>query len=80
MKNVENDLLKEITQRLVAELHPEKIILFGSHAWGTPDEDSDLDLLVIVTQSNTTPKGDFKGMLDYNKRLKEHSPNGLERG
>lgn len=26
---------------------PEKIILFGSHAWGKPNRDSDIDLLII---------------------------------
>jgi len=43
--NIEN-LLTEIT----ATLKPfdiEKIILFGSYAYGTPNEDSDIDLLVI---------------------------------
>ncbi|HEX9736655.1 MAG TPA: nucleotidyltransferase domain-containing protein [Thermoanaerobaculia bacterium] len=45
----------EITQRLVAELEPDRIILFGSHAWGDPDEDSDLDLLVIVPHSEQPP-------------------------
>jgi predicted nucleotidyltransferase len=36
----------------VTEFEPEQIILFGSHAWGTPNEDSDLDLLVIVSESD----------------------------
>jgi predicted nucleotidyltransferase len=35
-------------QRLVEKLHPEKIILFGSYAYGTPTPDSDVDLLVIL--------------------------------
>ena len=48
-------LLREITHRLVNEFQPEEIILFGSHAWGKPDEDSDLDLLVIVSQSELSP-------------------------
>lgn len=26
---------------------PERIILFGSHAWGTPHADSDVDLLIV---------------------------------
>jgi predicted nucleotidyltransferase len=30
----------------------EKIILFGSYAYGQPKEDSDLDLLVVVKKSN----------------------------
>lgn len=32
---------------LVEQFHPEQVILFGSFAYGTPDEDSDVDLLVI---------------------------------
>jgi predicted nucleotidyltransferase len=48
-------LLQEITRRLVNEFQPEKIILFGSHAWGKPNEDSDLDLLVIVSHSDLRP-------------------------
>jgi len=42
-------------QRLVAALHPERIILFGSHVWGTPTADSDLDFLVIVAHSDLPP-------------------------
>ena len=52
MKQLPNDLLDSITQRLVTNLHPEQIILFGSYAYGEPTEDSDVDLLVIVTQSD----------------------------
>ncbi len=44
--------LEEITNRLVKTFNPEKIILFGSYAWGKPDEDSDLDLLVIIPKSD----------------------------
>ena len=50
-KRVSEKLLKEIIKRLVAEFQPYKIILFGSHAWGRPDEDSDLDLYVIIPDS-----------------------------
>ena len=46
------EILEEVTKRLVATYHPEKIYLFGSYAWGTPDDESDLDLLVIVRESN----------------------------
>jgi predicted nucleotidyltransferase len=55
MKTISENLLQEITRRLVAELKPEKVILFGSHAWGKPTDDSDLDLLVIVPESNEPP-------------------------
>ncbi len=35
-------------------LRPERVILFGSYAWGRPTEDSDIDLYV-VTQDDFTP-------------------------
>jgi len=44
--------LNEIVQRLVNALHPEKIYLFGSHAYGQPNEDSDVDLLIVVNDSD----------------------------
>lgn len=42
----------DITDRLVKEFNPENIFLFGSHIWGTPNADSDLDLLMILSSSN----------------------------
>lgn len=39
--------LKEITDKIVVEFQPEKIILFGSYAWGTPHEWSDVDLFIV---------------------------------
>jgi len=38
---------KEIVDRL-KPLNPEKVILFGSYAWGNPNEDSDVDLYVVT--------------------------------
>lgn len=40
--------IQELSRRIAEEFQPEKIILFGSHAYGTPHEDSDVDLLVIL--------------------------------
>ena len=39
----------KLCKRIVEEFHPEKIILFGSHAYGTPHAGSDIDLLVILS-------------------------------
>jgi len=55
MKTVPHEALEEIVRRLVIEFQPEQIILFGSHAWGAPTQDSDLDLLVIVSESKEAP-------------------------
>lgn len=55
MKTVRPELLDEVVSRLVRLFEPEAIYLFGSHAWGTPSEDSDVDLFVIVPQSAEPP-------------------------
>jgi predicted nucleotidyltransferase len=36
---------------LVEEAQPSRVVLFGSHARGEAREDSDVDLLVILTES-----------------------------
>ncbi len=40
--------LPRAVRLLAAKLKPEKIILFGSYAYGNPTPDSDVDLLVIM--------------------------------
>lgn len=39
--------IKQIAKRIEKEYQPEKIILFGSFAWGKPNESSDVDLFII---------------------------------
>ena len=48
MATITQDALETVTRRLVATLKPQRIYLFGSHAYGTPGPDSDLDLLLVV--------------------------------
>jgi len=40
--------LHKIVRRIAQTLQPERIILFGSHAYGMPTPDSDVDLLIIM--------------------------------
>ena len=47
--------LAEIVTRLRAALSPVAIYLFGSYAYGTPAAHSDIDLLVIVEDSQLHP-------------------------
>lgn len=55
MTAVPATLLEEITRRLAREFQAEQVWLFGSHAWGDPDDRSDVDLLVVVSTSDETP-------------------------
>ena len=40
--------LQRAIKRIASELKPEKIILFGSYAYGNPTPDSDVDLFIII--------------------------------
>ncbi|RKZ21904.1 nucleotidyltransferase domain-containing protein [bacterium] len=48
---IEEKFLQTIVERILKVIKPEKIILFGSHAYGRPSTHSDLDLLIIVKES-----------------------------
>jgi predicted nucleotidyltransferase len=56
MKIIPQGLLETAVERLKAEFQPEEIYLFGSHAWGTPTDDSDVDLMVIVRDSTSNER------------------------
>ena len=45
--------IDKMVRRIVKKFNPEKIILFGSYARGTPTRDSDVDLLVIMPISGS---------------------------
>lgn len=44
-------VIQSILQKLITEYAPQKVILFGSHAYGAPGPDSDIDLLIIKETS-----------------------------
>jgi len=48
---VDEKLLNDIVSRIVSAVNPEKIILFGSHVYGQPKKNSDLDILVIMNSN-----------------------------
>ena len=49
---VEMRKIRELTSQIARAFNPDKIILFGSHAYGTPHADSDVDILVIMPARN----------------------------
>jgi predicted nucleotidyltransferase len=42
------DKIQEMVRRIVERFQPERIVLFGSHARGAAEPDSDVDLLVVM--------------------------------
>ena len=45
-------VIRKFARQLAGRFQPDKIILFGSHAYGTPHADSDVDILVIMPCRN----------------------------
>jgi len=68
--------IEELKPKIVEALipfKPEKIILFGSYAYGTPNEDSDIDLY-IVSNDNFIPQSWREKMqikLKFSKALRD---------
>lgn len=40
--------IRAVARRIGEQFHPDKVILFGSYAYGRPTKDSDVDLLVVM--------------------------------
>jgi predicted nucleotidyltransferase len=47
------ELINTIIKRIVGNYHPDKVILFGSYAYGNPTEGSDIDLFVIKDENKS---------------------------
>ena len=56
MRECSEELLGEITRKLVGALGPSRVYLFGSQARGDADGDSDMDFLVVVPDTETPPR------------------------
>jgi HEPN domain-containing protein/predicted nucleotidyltransferase len=50
--NIPMRVIRALARRVAERFHPDKIILFGSYAYGTPHEDSDVDILVVMPARN----------------------------
>ncbi len=49
--------IRRVAREIADSFHPRRVILFGSHAYGTPTPDSDVDLLVIMeTEERNLPQ------------------------
>lgn len=52
-KRLSKAQLDKIVGRLVNTLSPRRIILFGSHLYGQPTRDSDVDVMIIVADDES---------------------------
>lgn len=46
--HIDDNLIRDIRDRIVEAVKPERIILFGSYAYGKQSDRSDLDILIIM--------------------------------
>jgi predicted nucleotidyltransferase len=79
---VDNQNITEIVRQIATRFNPLKIILFGSYAYGIPNEDSDVDLLVIMDFNISPTRQAVKILkeLDYHFPLDLilKTPSGME--
>ena len=61
--------IRRYVQRIVDEFSPSRVILFGSHAAGSPHRDSDVDLLVVMPHSGPAA--------DQAARIRQRIPAGF---
>src|SRR6516164_11089632 len=51
-RDVSMAVIRRFARQVAEKFRPEKIILFGSHAYGKPHADSDVDILVVMPAAN----------------------------
>jgi uncharacterized protein len=80
-------VIRRFARGVAKRFGPRKIILFGSHAYGTPHAESDVDLLVIMPASNVTDQAvqicqafDWPFSLDLIVRTPRQVERGLKEG
>ena len=49
---IQTQVMDEILSRFIDLYNPKEIYLYGSYAWGSPTEDSDVDFCVILSDSD----------------------------
>ncbi|MDP3465578.1 MAG: nucleotidyltransferase domain-containing protein [Sulfuricurvum sp.] len=77
---VDIEVLKhEIVERL-KPLDPDKIILFGSYAYGTPTEDSDIDLFLVKDDisNDALDKYEIEAKMTLLDLMRKYETNGID--
>ena len=53
---VDRHTIDGFVRKVADRFHPEKVVLFGSYAYGNPTPDSDVDILVIMPHEGPSAK------------------------
>ena len=59
----------KLADEIAAKFSPQKIILFGSYAYGTPTEDSDVDLMVVMNYRGPSYRKESKIRLALDRNI-----------
>jgi len=57
---ISRDEIQQFVDSVVREFRPTKVILFGSHAYGQPTADSDVDLMLIMPYRSSSAQAAAK--------------------
>jgi predicted nucleotidyltransferase len=49
---ISQQTIDQVKEKLIKEFNPVEIYLFGSYAWGHPDDESDLDIFLVVDKAD----------------------------
>lgn len=65
------EIIRQVIEKIAREYQPEKIVLFGSCAYGVPDEDSGIDLFIMKkTEKNSRERYAEVDALIYDRNRK----------
>jgi len=56
MSRITKSHIQKYAEQIASQFRPDKIILFGSYAYGNPTEDSDVDMLIIMPFKGQNPE------------------------
>ena len=81
---IDSALIDRITRTIVERFRPKRIVLFGSHARGDADPESDLDLFVEMESTKKPPERVMEvskvfGLRDWPMDLFVYTPEEVER-
>lgn len=70
---IAQESIQAVVNQIAQQFQPNKVILFGSYAYGEPTEDSDVDLLVVMPAN----KRDTKKAIEIVRSLRPGFPMDL---